>query len=612
MLSDVTAFAKYAKYKPELQRRETWDEIVERNLQMHLDRFPVAMHDDIARAYELVQQRKVLPSMRSMQFAGKPMLLNNSRGYNCAFVPVDSIEVFAEVMFLLLGGTGVGYSVQKQHIACLPSISVPTERQKFVIGDHIEGWADAVKALVRSYLDPNKVSKPIFDYSDIRAKGMRLITSGGKAPGPEPLRICLDKIEAIFSTIPHGGRLTALQVHDIICIIADAVLAGGIRRAALICLFSADDLEMAGCKSGKWWNDNLHRARANNSAVLDRRTTSHDNFLALWDILKNSGSGEPGFYWTNDTEWGTNPCVEIGLRPNQFCNLTTMNASLIGNQADFVECAKAASLIGTLQASFTDFHYLRRKWQATTEMDALLGVSITGIADRRFLGLDFTNAAQAVLAENERIAKMIGVNLAARTTCVKPEGTSSNILGTASGIHAFHNDYYVRRIRVNKKEAILGYLRDVCPELVEEIDTNDPNSSVVMFPVKAPDGAITRHESTLAFLERVHKVSNEWVKPGHRSGVNGHNVSATISVRDDEWDGVEEWLWNNRDTYNGLSILPYFGGNYQQTPFTDSTEAEYNELMKYVANIDLRNVIEEDDTTTQKDNLACAGGVCEI
>ena len=614
-LSDLTVFMKYAKYLPELQRRESWFEVVDRNRQMHLDRNPnPKIRERIHEAYQLVEQKKVLPSMRSMQFAGKPMDLNNSRGYNCAFLPIDNQVAFSEIMFLLLGGTGVGYSVQYRHILQLPEVVKPnpTNSQRFVIGDSIEGWADAVRVLVKSYLDRTCKVKWIFDYRDIRNKGVRLVTSGGKAPGPEPLRRCLEKITAIFDTVPDGSKLSPLQVHDIICHIADAVLAGGIRRAALICLFSPTDTEMASCKTGTWWEHNSQRSRSNNSAILHRGETSYDDYMSLYTILRNSGSGEPGFYWSNDLDWGTNPCVEIGLRSHQFCNLTTMNGSTITSNAEFQECAKAAAFLGTLQATFTDFHYLRRVWRETTEKDALLGVSITGIANDNFLGLDFTSAAQAVLDENEKFAKMLGINLAARTTCVKPEGTSSNVLGTASGIHAFHHDYYVRRMRINKGEALFHYLVNQIPDLIEPEDMYDPSSAVIKFPVKAPAKALFRTESAQTFLDRVMYVADKWVQPGFRNGANSHNVSATISVREEEWDSVGSFLWDRRHDYNGLSILPYDGGNYQQAPFTNSDEEEYNELIRHVNSLNLTKVIEVEDATNLAGELACAGGACEI
>lgn len=314
ILSDITVFLKYAKYVPELNRRETWDELVTRNKQMHLKKFPKLV-DEIEAAYKFVYDKKVLPSMRSMQFAGKPIEISPNRIYNCAYLPIDDWRAFGEAMFLLLGGTGVGYSVQKHHVEKLPEIRKPNQKRtrRFLIADSIEGWADAVKALVKSYFSGG--SKLKFDFSDIRPKGARLVTSGGKAPGPQPLKECIIKVQGILDSKNDGDQLEPIEVHDIICHIADAVLAGGIRRAALISLFSADDEEMIACKSGNWWETNPQRGRANNSAALMRHKVTKEFFMDLWKRVELSGAGEPGIYLTNDKDWGTNPCCEIALRP---------------------------------------------------------------------------------------------------------------------------------------------------------------------------------------------------------------------------------------------------------------------------------------------------------
>ncbi|MED6315252.1 MAG: hypothetical protein VX704_09495, partial [Verrucomicrobiota bacterium] len=351
-----------------------------------------------------------------------------------------------------------------------------------------------------------------------------------------------------------------IEVHDMVCHIADAVLAGGIRRAALISLFSAGDNEMISAKSGNWWEKNPQRGRANNSVVLLRHRITKDYFFDLWDRVKASGAGEPGFYFSNDKDWGTNPCCEIGLRPYQFCNLVEVNASDLIGQTDYEARVRAATFIATLQASYTDFHYLRDVWQRHTEKDALIGVSMTGIASRRVLDLDMKAGAKIVEAENKRVAKLIGIKRAARTTCVKPAGTTSLVLGTSSGIHAWHNDYYIRRIRVGKNEAIYTHLSIHHPELVEDEYFRPHDTAVISVPQKAPAMAILRQESAMDLLERVQVINNEWVRPGHRSGQNSHNVSATISIREDEWEQVGNWMWKNRKVYNGLSVLPYDGG----------------------------------------------------
>jgi ribonucleoside-diphosphate reductase alpha chain len=602
---------KYARYLPNEQRRENWEELVTRNKEMHLKKYP-DLKEHIDWAYAYVYNKEVLPSMRSMQFGGKPIEVSPNRIFNCAYAPVDDIRVFGEIMFLLLGGTGVGYSVQTNHIEKLPAINKPNPKRtrRYLIGDSIEGWADAVSILIKSYF--KGTSKVRFDFSDIRPKGARLVTSGGKAPGPQPLRECLVKVEGILDSKDEGDQLSSIEVHDVICHIADAVLAGGIRRAALISLFSADDQAMLSAKAGNWWETNPQRGRANNSVVIMRHRIDKPTFLDLWERVKASGAGEPGFYFTNDKDYGCNPCCEISLRPFQFCNLTEINVSNIETQIDLNNRARAASIIGTLQASYTDFHYLRPVWQRNTEKDYLIGVSMTGIASGDVLKLDMTEAATNVRIINAEIAEKIGIKPAARCTTVKPAGTTSLTLGTSSGIHAWHNDYYIRRLRVGKNEAIYQYLAKKHPELVEDEYFRPHDTAVISVPQRAPEGSITRHESALDLLERVKYVHLNWVKKGHRSGQNTNNVSATVTIKPDEWEEVGEWMWENKHNYNGLSVLPYSDHTYIQAPFEDCDEETYNKLFTTLACVELDNVVEIEDNTNLKGEAACAGGACEI
>ena len=611
ILSDITVHMKYARYLPKKERRETWKEIVNRNRAMHVKKYP-ELKEEIYDAYKMVHKKKVLPSMRSMQFGGKPIEVAPNRIYNCAFAPIDDWRVFGEIMFLLLGGTGVGYSVQKHHVEKLPAINKPTSKRtrRFLVNDSIEGWADAVKTLVRSYFYAG--SKLRFDYSDIRPKGARLVTSGGRAPGPQPLKECLVKLQGMFEAKENGDKLSTIEAHDMICHIADAVLAGGIRRAALISLFSADDNEMIAAKTGNWWETAPQRGRANNSVVLLRHRITKEYFQDLWERVKESGSGEPGFYFSNDKDWGTNPCCEIALRPYQFCNLTEVNVSDVESQEDLNARVKAAAFIGTLQAGYSDFHYLRDIWRRTTEKEALIGVSMTGIASGKVLDLDTTEASKVVKKENERVAKLIDINSAARCTTVKPAGTTSLTVGTSSGIHAWHNDYYIRRLRVGKNEAIYTYLTIFHPDMVEDEYFRPHDTAVISVPQRAPEGAILRTESALQLLKRVAKISSEWVKPGTRKGQNTHNVSATVSIKEAEWADVGEWMWENRDVYNGLSVLPHDGGTYKQAPFEDCSKETYEKLLDNLEKIDLTKVVEIDDNTNLTGELACAGGACEI
>ena len=1078
ILSDLTVHMKYAKFLPGKERRETWEELVTRNKEMHAKKYPLLV-DEIDAAYQFVLDKKVLPSMRSLQFGGKPIEMSPNRIYNCAYLPIDHIDSFSEVMFLLLGGTGVGYSVQRHHVEELPELRKPNPERKrrYLIGDSIEGWADAIKVLMKSYF--GQITSTIdFDYRDIRPKGSQLITSGGKAPGPQPLKDCIHNIKRILDN-KTNDTLSPIEVHDIVCHIADAVLAGGIRRAALISLFSADDDEMISCKSGNWWELNPQRGRANNSAALLRHKITEEFFMNLWKRIEASGAGEPGIYLTNDKDWGTNPCCvvgstkiatadgtlgitmkeladsgddvnvytvdeagslairkmeaprlirdnaniyrvkfadgthidvdeshkfilrngkevtpleltkgdslvaltsfntqlwsnknsqdyrfinfkgavksehriiaeneigrklasdetvhhinfnaldnspsnlqvmtiddhtalhreamlsknnavhrirnreawiaklssnakglnnpnskyyttsdistkieatlistkddllntrdlkrvifndgypvhfssddfrnttfvellnlacakvfetdltysqyfdfidkskrthhptvfdystnsvkviklceatgepmilnwedrhtsyvsrsaqvkhmwklekdrmitclldghkvrkdrikelqsstfndlqvelgrvplknewktamkaknlsseisrpcspfksyselveyssiinhrvisveyigqdsvysgavagthtffaigdstldksgkikhsfvlnrncEIALRPYQFCNLCEVNVSNIESQEDFNERAKAAAFIGTLQAGYTNFHYLREVWRRTTEKDGLIGIGMTGIGSGKVLNFNMKVAAKICKEENARVAKLIGINPAARQTTVKPSGTSSLVLGTSSGIHAWHNDYYIRRIRVGKNEAIYSYLAINHPELIEDEFFRPHDTAVISVPQKAPEGAILRVESPIQLLDRVKKIHNEWIKPGHRSGANTHNVSATVSIKPEEWDEVGKWMWENRDAYNGLSVLPFNGGTYTQAPFEDCTKERFEELMATLSNIDLTGVIELNDNTDLSGELACAGGACEI
>ena len=652
ILGDLVHHMKYAKYDESKGRRETYEETVNRNMQMHIGEYP-ELKTEIEETYEFVRDKKVIPSMRSMQFAGVAIDVNPSRIFNCSYLPVTSIDAFNETMFLLLSGCGVGYSVQRHHVEQLPEIRKPIASRRYLIQDSIEGWADAVKVLMKSYFADR--SLPLFDYRAIREKGAQLVISGGKAPGPDPLRKCLNTIQTMLERKQNGDKLSTIEAHDIQCIIADAVLAGGIRRSALISLFSIGDDDMMKCKSIQhaeieevidrvngsihvrvnvndtqktvwipeddynklekeqklqWFYLYPERARSNNSIVMARSLITEDVFKQRWEVIQSSGSGEPGLYFTNNVELGTNPCCEISLNAHQFCNLTSINVSNLIDQEDLNERAKAAAFLGTLQASYTDFHYLRAVWKKITEKEALLGVSLSGIASINVLDYDFTEAANVVVDENERVAELLGINPAKRVTCIKPEGTGSLVLGTSSGIHAWHNHFYKRRIRVGKNEAIYEYLKKELPELVE--DEVFGNGAVITVPVRAPEEAITRDEDVIAFLERVKYFTEVWVKPGHKGGMNTHNVAATVSIKPNEWDKVSDWLWANHDSFNGLSFLPYDNGTYVQAPFEDITIEEFDKFSQYVKTIDLEDVLEINDNTDLQSELACAGGVCEV
>lgn len=609
-LSKLIIHSKYARYLEDKKRRETWEEIVTRNMNMHIKKFP-GLEEEIRSNYQYVYDRRVVPSMRSLQFAGKPVEINPARQYNCSAVAITYPDVFSEIMFLLLSGCGVGVSVQRHHIEQLPIVRGPLKRtRRYLVSDSIEGWGDAVKVLFNAYFY-NK-SNPEFDFRDIREKGARLLTSGGRAPGPQPLKDCVHNLRKVLDTVESGEKLTPIQAHDIVCYIADSVLSGGIRRAAVISLFSLEDDEMLHSKSGQWWVNNPQRGRANNSAVLLRHRVKREDFDILWEKIKNSKSGEPAFIMSNDAELLTNPCGEVSLRSNQFCNLCEINFSKIESQQDLNDCSVAAAFIGTIQSSYTDFHYLGDDWKRTTEKDALLGISITGLASTKIYTLNFKEAAKLTKEENKRVAKLVNVNPAARLTTVKPSGTSSIVLGTSSGIHAWHSEYYIRRIRVMKNETMYQFLKDKIPQLIEDDNEKPHIGAVIGIPICAQKDVITRQESALDLLERVKYMFNNWIVPGHVKGNNKNNVSVTVTVKEHEWDLVKNWLWENRNNYTGISILPEDNSTYSQMPFETISKEKYEELSKYLTDVNFESIMENEDETKVQDEVACGGGSCEL
>lgn len=610
LLSDIVAFRTYAKHLNHLSRRETLEETINRNMTMYLDKFP-KLSRDIIKAFQYIHERKLMPSMRSMQFAGNAIEANNIRLYNCSFTHINNVRSFGEVLFLLLSGAGVGFSVQKHHVNQLPTVKLPTEEGRFIIQDSIQGWSQAIQSLVESYFYRNV--KPVFDFSVIRPKGSYLITTGAKAPGPEPLKHMLKKIEDLLKNA-IGRQLRPIEVHDMICMTADCVLSGGVRRAATISLFDRDDNEMINCKSGEWWEKYPYRARANNSVILPRKEVTREEFYHIFEKCRNSGSGEPGFSWTDDVDLGINPCAEITLETNQFCNLTTVSQTDIKDKRDFMERLYTASLIATLQASFTDFPFLRDTWKLTTERDALIGVSFTGIADAENTIPDewLNEGARSIVEVNQKYAKRIGINPAKRCTTVKPEGTSSCILGSSSGIHARHSEYYIRRIRMSKSDPLVNYLMSEIDVLIED-DLFDSAGVVVSIPQQSPPNAITRHsESAVDLFKRVIKYNQNWIAPGHIEGANKNNVSCTISIKEEEWDEIKELMWDNRDSYNGISLLPFDGGTYKQAPFEEIDKTKYDEMVEEVNGIDLTKIIENQDNTSRTETISCAGGSCEL
>lgn len=609
LLSKLVAYRTYARRLPSLNRKETLDETITRVMNMHIDRFP-SLTDRIVKAFSHVYDGRIMPSMRAMQYAGSPILKNNCRQYNCSFMPIDDISAFSESLFLLLSGCGVGFSVQNRHIKNLPVVGKPRQSGKFLIQDSILGWAQAVDALMCAYFRNGIL--PIFDYSSISPKGTMLVTTGAPAPGPSRLKDMLEHVERILQA-NIGLRLKSTQIHDIMCIISDCVVSGGVRRSALISLFDHNDADMLQAKSGNWYITHPWRARANNSAVLQRATLMHDDFMHVFNKCVESNAGEPGIFIVNDPDMGTNPCGEASLRRNTFCNLTTINQAACTSNADFIQAAVECAFIGTLQATYTDFPYLRPEWRRNTEEDALLGISCTGIADvgDRFGNDTLTVAARQILDTNEYYANLLGINTAARTTMLKPEGSSSCVLKTSSGIHPRKSEYYIRRVQINNGDPLYDYLMDTIPSLISPVkDVYD--TSVIMIPEKSPAWAILESDDTAFNLfHRAMKYNKYWIEPGHRRGANKHNVSCTLHVKPDEWQSLGEMMWDNREHFSGMSMLPYDGGVYENAPFEACSEDTYNNMLKYVKDIDLSKVPLNAAAPVQEVE-ACVGGACEV
>ena len=668
LMSEYVRTSKYMRFIPELQRRETLEEAVLRCMNMHMRRFSHLMNtefrQDLVSAHTMIQDLRIWPSSRSMQFGGPAIEAHEARMFNCTYSPITRIEFFREYLYLLLCGCGCGFSVQWHHIDLLPELpprppSIDLPVKHFEIPDTIEGWSDAVHELFMSYIRGYHVE---FNYSKIRGRGTPLKTSGGKAPGHVPLKIALTELDSILSQA-SGRKLKSIEAYDICMHLAQSVLAGGVRRSATICLFSSDDGEMMTAKSAQNYNPktgpNKHRSASNNSAVILRSGSERAVFDKLFSYMKDFG--EPGFYFVEDLEHGTNPCVEIGLNPRlvvdsnidevnevlrswegdevtvngeplsyiehgdvlygwQFCNLTTINGAKIRTEEDFYQACKAAALIGTLQASYTDIPYIGPISKYINDREALLGVSITGVMDSPKILLDpqvLRNGARIVIQENARVADIIGIEHAARTTCIKPEGTASKVLGAASGIHPHYARRYFRRIQANRNEAPLQLLKSINPEMVEPSIYGLGVDDVISFPVETPKDAIVRSDLTpTQFLDCVHLVMENWVKPGQANedfspGLH-HNVSNTVEFRSADSKEVADWIWNHRFDVTGISLL-VDPGVYPQSPYeevvTDKQIEIWNRLECNLVNFTLLR--EHEDDTSLKETVACAGGACD-
>lgn len=623
LLSKLTSYLKYQRYLPALGRKETWNETIDRNKEMHLHKYRHILRrnshllKEIETAYSYIRDYKILPSMRSMQFGGTAILTKETRMYNCCYVPIKDVVAFRETMFLLLCGTGVGYSVQDHHVGQLPPIYKPIETKEYYISDSIEGWADAVHALIDAYMptDYRRRYIPVFNGSIIRPKGSLIRSIGSIAPGPENLLECLDMVKEMFEKKVNGSGLAPLEVSDILNIFSECVMAGGVRRSAMICLFSPSNSDVLMAKTGNWFIGTPWRARSNNSAIIIRGSEREKlDFERVWSILSAGGYGEPGIYFSNDREWGTNPCVETALAPHQFCNLTEINGSTVESQDDLNKRVHYATLLGTLQAGYTNFTYLTDRWQKSTKKDALLGVGITGIAHGRLDQYSLADAARQSFHSNFMFSRTLNIKSASRLTCVKPSGTTSLVLGCTSGIHAAHSPYYIRRIRIGKQEPIYQYLATHLPNCVEdEIGATGGGSGVISVPQKIENlaGTAYRNEHVYDFLHRIRHYNQEWVAPGHIHGSNKHNVSATVSVKDDEWNMVKEWLWRYRENYTGIACLPYTNSGYAQMPFEECTKSTYEHMLNNFRGLNLDNVKLKEQGSEISIEPACSGGLCE-
>lgn len=605
LLSEITFYRTYAALKPD-NTKENWNEVCDR-YEAHLIKEYPWMEAVIKDSVMYVRCKQVVPSMRLMQFAGVAAQKEQLRGYNCSFVNITSFKDLSDILYLSSCGVGCGFSVKKQHVDQLPVIQknfLQTEDYTLAISDTRESWADSIQILM---MYPNIQ----FNYSSIRPAGAPLST-GGAASGSEPLIECHEHIRGILLGAV-GRKLKPIEVHSIACSIGHAIVAGGVRRSAMISLFDKDDEEMLSAKAGSWWETNPHFARANNSAHCLRSDTTKEEFDRIYNACIDSNAGEPGISWTNNLELGFNPCHEVSLRSRQLCNLTEIIISNCTDEEEFRKAAIAATILGTLQAGFTDFGYVHSDWGKNCREDALLGVSISGQAQKWEL------LSQSCLKElssflkvvNALIASKISINPAARIGLTKPSGSTGAALDCSSGIHAVHAPFYLRRIRVSKLDPVCTYLLSVMPTELIERNPYEPNDVIFGVPMKME--GINRHtETSMELLERMKFITNNWIVPSHRSGDNGHNVSLTVSYKPSEVEEIGQWMWDNRNEYYGISLLPFSDSTYSYAPYEDLTEEKYNNLVSLLPEIDLSSVVYGGGGDTRDQTIACEGGLCEL
>lgn len=642
-LSNFIFTSKYARYDEVKKRRETWDETVERVRDMHLKKFKGKLeeqdYNDIFEVFDLVKEKLVVPSMRSLQFAGKAVEAHNARIFNCSVRHVDSIRSFAEIFYLLLCGCGVGIGLLPNFLDRLPDLVNEEDKTGTVLAyqveDTIEGWSDSVQALLNCYFKNTGYSgrKIVFDYSKIRRKGTKLKTGGGKAPGYRGLKQAHQRIKKLLDSVIEDNkqdRLKSVNAYDVLMHCADAVLSGGIRRAATSVVFDKGDEDMLNAKTGNWFEANPQRARSNNSVILIRKKTTLEEFVAV--VQRTKEFGEPGFVFAEHEWTNFNPCFEIGFIPvtddgvcgAQFCNLTSSNGRLITTREKFKKAIWAATIIGTLQASYTNFPYLGHTAENLTKEEALLGVSITGMMENPDVLLD--PVIQAEMAEyakevNRIWAKKLGINPAARVTCIKPEGTSSLVLGTSSGIHPHHAHEYFRRVQCNKIDNVYNYFRKFNPTLSEEsVWSANKTDDVVTFPLTVSKKAMVKSDlDAIKHLDIIRSTQQNWVLNGTNTNKKKvhHNVSCTVIVQDDEWDKVINYLYENREFFSAVSLLAASGDkDYAQAPMekvsTDEDREKFKRFTESFTAVNYAGLQELEDVTNHAEELACAGGACEI
>ena len=637
--------SRYSRWIEEEGRRETWHETVIRlidffrnHVEHNLGVKDQLDHKDWNMITNSILSLEVMPSMRSLMAAGPALERENIAGYNCSYIPVDNPKSFDEILYILMNGTGVGFSVERQYVNQLPTIpDVEFERTDDVISiaDSKEGWARALKDLV-SYLYTNRI--PRIDVSKVRPAGARLKTFGGRASGPQPLVNLFDFVIHKF-TEARGRKLNSIECHDIVCKIGDVVVVGGVRRSALISLSNLSDDRMRAAKSGAWFHTNSERSNANNSAVYTERPDT-GIFMNEWQSLYESKSGERGIFnrrsaqmkaaqngrRISDIDFGTNPCSEIILRPNQFCNLTEVVCRPSDDKNSLARKVRVATLLGTIQATLTNFGYLRKRWRDNTEEERLLGVSLTGIMDCKLLTTSFPDLnysakipllkdtlhqlRNVAISTNKKWSEKLGIKQSTAITCVKPSGTVSQLVNSASGIHARHSEYYIRTVRGDNKDPMTVFLKEMGipnePQINGNLESKDV--TVFSFPIHSDRSSIFRNDmNAIQQLEIWKTYAEAWCE---------HKPSVTISVQESEWVEVGAWCWKNFDHLSGVSFLPYSDHTYQQATYQEISKEEYGKFKKLMPKkaIDWTQLkdFEEEDNTTGSQELACTGGVCEL